>query len=344
VNPLSAIFGSAVALRNTLYDRGIFKIHRLERPVISVGNLSVGGSGKTPFVIALGELLKARSIAFDVLSRGYGRSAGGISLVDPTGSPEQYGDEPLLIASKLQVPVIVGADRYQAGLLAEEKFPSRLHLLDDAFQHRRLHRDFEIVMLPPEDLNGILLPAGRLREPLSSLRRADVAVISPDEGNQTVVTSLANNHAGSLDTIEQAMEFEEESQPGLQVLPVETWRIRRSIYLEEAPKRPVAFCGIARPQQFFSQLHDLGIEIGKAVTFSDHHRYSEKDVSRLLGLKSASEAGGFITTEKDKINLGSLADRLQPLAIAQLRLVLRDPQEALSTLFSTLENRSGCRF
>src|SRR5262249_13743636 len=102
VNPLSAIFGSALALRHTPYDRGIFKCHRLARPVISVGNLSVGGSGKTPFVIALGELLKARGIAFDVLSRGYGRRAEGISIVDPTGSPDRYGDEPLLIAGKLQ--------------------------------------------------------------------------------------------------------------------------------------------------------------------------------------------------------------------------------------------------
>src|SRR5262249_57890017 len=112
--------------------------------------------------------------------------AGGMSVVEPRGSPEQYGDEPLLIAGKLQVPVIVGADRYQAGLLAEAKLPSKLHLLDDAFQHRRLHRDFDIVMLPQEDLNGILLPVGRLREPLSSLRRAYVAGISPDEDDQTV--------------------------------------------------------------------------------------------------------------------------------------------------------------
>jgi tetraacyldisaccharide 4'-kinase len=327
VNPLSAIFGSAVALRNTLYDRGILRIHRLARPVISVGNLSVGGSGKTPFVIALGELLKGRNIAFDVLSRGYGRSAGGISIVDPTGSPEQYGDEPLLIAKKLQVPVIVGADRYHAGLLAEEKFPSTLHLLDDAFQHRRLHRDFDIVMLPPEDLNGILLPVGRLREPLSSLRRADVAVTISDESDR----SSGLNGRNGPDTIL------DEREP-------ETWRIRRSIYLEETPKRPVVFCGIARPQQFFSQLHNLGIEVDKAVTFPDHHRYTEKDVTRLLQVKSASEAGGFITTEKDRINLGALADRLQPLAIAQLRLVLHHPQEALSTLLSTLESRSGCRF
>src|ERR1051325_8724560 len=173
MNPLSLLFGAGVALRNTLYDRGIFKVRRLTRPVISIGNISVGGSGKTPFVITLGELLKQRGISFDVLSRGYGRSSTKIAVVAPLGFPQQFGDEPLLIARKLQVPVIVGADRYRAGLLAEEKFSSRLHLLDDGFQHRGLHRDFDIVLLPQEDLEGTLLPTGRLREPRSSLRRAD---------------------------------------------------------------------------------------------------------------------------------------------------------------------------
>ena len=122
MNPLSAIFGAGVALRNTLYDRGVFKVRKLQRPVVSVGNLSVGGSGKTPFVIALGELLKEREIQFDILSRGYGRRTTSVAVVDPAGSPAQFGDEPLLLARRLQSPVIVGADRYQAGLLAERTF------------------------------------------------------------------------------------------------------------------------------------------------------------------------------------------------------------------------------
>ena len=151
MNPLSAIFGAGVAVRNALYDRRVFQVKKLARPVVSIGNISVGGSGKTPFVIALGELLAERGISFDVLSRGYGRTSTEIAVVDPNGSPAQFGDEPLLIARKLQAPVIVGADRYQAGLLAERTFSSKLHLLDDGFQHRRLHRDFDIVLLPSED-------------------------------------------------------------------------------------------------------------------------------------------------------------------------------------------------
>src|SRR6201981_1937385 len=114
MNLFSFIFGLAVQARNALYDRGILAARSLTGTVISVGNLSVGGSGKTPFVILLGELLKARNITFDVLSRGYGRRTRGVLAVDPNGSPDDFGDEPLLIARRLQCPVVVGEDRYQA--------------------------------------------------------------------------------------------------------------------------------------------------------------------------------------------------------------------------------------
>ena len=121
MNPLSALFGAGVGIRNRLYDRGSLRINRLQGPVISVGSISAGGAGKTPFVIMLGELLKRRGIAFDVLSRGYGRQTKGVMLVDPSGSPQEFGDEPLLIARKLGVPVIVGEDRYAAGQFAERE-------------------------------------------------------------------------------------------------------------------------------------------------------------------------------------------------------------------------------
>src|SRR6202158_675928 len=157
---LSSVFGMGVRSRNALYDRGLLRARCLPGPVVSVGNLSVGGSGKTPFVILLGELLKARGIKFDVLSRGYGRRSRGVRLVDPAGLPQEFGDEPLLIARKLQVPVVVGEDRYEAGRFAESKFGAQLHLLDDGFQHRALARDFDIVLVTPQDANDRLLPSG----------------------------------------------------------------------------------------------------------------------------------------------------------------------------------------
>ena len=341
MNPLSAIFGSGVALRNRLYDRGVFKVRKLERPVVSIGNLSVGGSGKTPFVIALGEMLKERGIEFDVLSRGYGRHTTGVAVVHPAGSSAQFGDEPLLIARRLQVPVIVGAERYQAGLLAERTFSSKLHLLDDGFQHRRLHRDFDIVMLPNSDLDAALLPVGRLREPLSSLKRADAVVTSHDENGG----ADGGDSGNSLKTMERVMRLEQRpAPPQLMVLSAEIWHMKRNIYLEEAPARPLVFCGIARPGQFFAGLNELGIEAVKTVSFPDHHRYTEADIRRLLALKSSTQSGGFITTEKDLVNLGALAERLQPLQVGHLRMLLAEPESALRTLLGALEKRCGCRF
>ena len=317
MNPVSLIFRTAVASRNALYDHGVFKVHKLARPVVSIGNISVGGSGKTPFVIALGELLQQRGIEFDVLSRGYGRSSTDIAVVDPNGSPAQFGDEPLLIARKLRAPVIVGADRYQAGLLAEKQFPSKLHLLDDGFQHRRLHRDFDIVLLPAEDQRGTLLPMGRLREPLSALERAD-AVVLPDS-QEPPSPSLPTFHAKSV------------------------WRARRQIEIA-ADGRLIAFCGIARPQQFFDALKAAHQEIASTFTFGDHHRYVQRDIDSLLNLKKQTAASGFITTEKDAINLGALSAQLQPLRAATLRIDLESHDSVMAELLKTLEQRSGCRF
>jgi tetraacyldisaccharide 4'-kinase len=309
MNPLSAIFGAGVATRNALYDRGVFPVKKLARPVVSIGNISVGGSGKTPFVIALGQLLAERGITFDVLSRGYGRASTGIAVVDPSGSPAQFGDEPLLIARKLQAPVIVGTDRYQAGLLAEQKFPNRLHVLDDGFQHRRLHRDFDIVLLPKEDQAGSLLPTGRLREPLGALRRADAVVLfdspaQPIEGNRI-------------------------------------WHARRVIELPAFAGKTIAFSGIARPRQFLEGIKSSKLEIAGTLTFRDHHRYQQRDINRLLALGKQTGADVFMTTEKDLINLGALSSQLAPLMTAGLRIEIELGQQVVIEMIKTIEQRSG---
>jgi tetraacyldisaccharide 4'-kinase len=319
MNPFSMLFGAGVAMRNALYQNGALRIQKLRQPVVSVGNISVGGSGKTPFVIALGELLKQRGIAFDVLSRGYGRSSAEITLVDPLGSPQQFGDEPLLIARKLEVPVIVGPDRYRAGLLAEEKFSSRLHLLDDGFQHRRLHRDFDIVLLPREDLEGTLLPTGRLREPVSSLRRADAVVLF-----------------GPLDVPHLSLYLPSR-------VPGNFLKASRSLTLDGTIGKAIAFCAIARPQQFFDGVKTLGHEIAGQLAFRDHHCYSQADIDRLLRLRQKTGGDSFVTTEKDLINLGPLAEQFQPLRTVQLRIELASPEQALAQILETIEKRCGCR-
>jgi tetraacyldisaccharide 4'-kinase len=311
LNPLSSIYGGVVRTRNALYDRGILPACRLRGPVISVGNLSAGGSGKTPFVILLGELLKARGIKFDVLSRGYGRTTRGVRMVDPAGLAQEFGDEPLLIARKLQVPVIVGEDRCQAGRSAEAKLGPQLHLLDDGFQHRALFRDFDIVLITPQDASDQLLPAGRLREPLYSLRRADAVVLASGASPES--------------------------------FPLEgktIWRVRRGILPQNVPPRPVAFCGIARPQNFVLQLRAANIDPVAEAFYRDHHAYTEKDIRELLELKQRSEAGGFVTTEKDAINLGGYLTALAPLAVVPVKIELTDAANAVDTILHKIAERT----
>ena len=310
MNPLSAIYGGVVGARNALYDRGVLRARRLQGPVISVGNLSAGGSGKTPFVMLLGELLKARGIKFDVLSRGYGRESKGVRLVDPAGLPQEFGDEPLLIARKLQVPVIVGEDRYEAGRFAESRFGVQLHLLDDGFQHRELARDFDIVLVTPQDAKDRLLPSGRLREALRALRRADAVVLS--------------------------------SGASAESFPVEgklVWRVRRGIVPQNVPARPVVFCAIARPQSFMLQLRAANIEPVAEAFYRDHHAYSGKDVHELLALKQRSEAGGFVTTEKDAVNLGGYLSALAPLAVVPVKMELSDVANPVDTILQKIDER-----
>jgi tetraacyldisaccharide 4'-kinase len=309
VNPLSAIYGAVSGARNRLYDRGFFNTRRLSRPVVSVGSISAGGAGKTPFVILLGELLKKRGVRVDVLSRGYGRKSRGALIVDCDGSAAEFGDEPLLIARRLGCPVIVGESRYEAGVLAERKFQSQIHILDDGFQHRSLARDFDIALLTTEDCDDRLLPVGRLREPLSSLGRADVVVAfgqRPDE-----LRGIAKN----------------------------IWHIRRSISLPDAPANPVVFCGIARPQKFLEQLKASGIVPAAVKTYRDHHAYSAADVEELLALRDRNNANGFVTTEKDAINLGDALPQLGNVAVAQVVMELIEPADALDTMLRMITER-----
>jgi tetraacyldisaccharide 4'-kinase len=310
VNLLSNIYGSVAATRNALYDRGVLRARRLQGAVISVGNLSTGGSGKTPFVILLGELLQSRGIQFDVLSRGYGRATRGVLLVDPAGSSEQFGDEPLLIARRLQAPVIVGEDRYRAGCFAESKFGPHIHLLDDGFQHRALARDFDLVLVSPEDAADTLLPTGRLREPVSALRRADA-----------IVFAFARPEGM----------FSEFGKP--------IWRAHRTIIPQNVPPQPVVFCGIARPQKFALQLQLSGVQPAAEAFFRDHHRYTTKDIQDLQQLKQRSFAGGFVTTEKDAINLGPNITQLQPLAVVPLEMRLDNAANAVDTILRSIDER-----
>jgi tetraacyldisaccharide 4'-kinase len=310
MNLLSAMYRGGVELRNYVYDRSLLESHRLAAPVISVGSISAGGAGKTPFVIMLGEMLRQRGLGFDVLSRGYGRKSRGARVVDSNGVAAEFGDEPLLIARRLECPVIVGESRFEAGRLAEQQFGSQLHILDDGFQHRSLARDFDIALLTQDDLKDRLLPSGRLREPLRSLRRADV---------------IAYFHGAALDS--------------LQLAGPAVWHVRRSLSLPEPPANPIAFCGIARPQNFLEQLKSAGVTPIVFKSYRDHHAYTEQDIRNLLALRDQNKAGGFITTEKDAVNLGSAIAQLGEVTIARVTMDIAEPADALDTMLRVIDER-----
>jgi tetraacyldisaccharide 4'-kinase len=310
VNPFSALYGAAVEVRNQLYDRGMIAVQRLEGPVVSIGNLCVGGSGKTPFLILLGELLQQRGIAFDVLSRGYRRKTQGVAIVDPSGLACNFGDEPLLITRKLCVHVVVGEDRRQAGELAEATYGPQLHLLDDGFQHRQLARDFDIVLVTPTDAQDSLLPAGRLREPIASLVRADAIVFTNDT-----------------------------PADGLPLRSQLVWRVRRDILPPEMLDPCFAFCGIARPESFFEQLQAAQMVLAGTRSFRDHHRYTDTDVRELQRLRQQAGASVFVTTEKDAVNLGALLPAVQPIHVVRPRIQLENADAAVDAMLAVIAER-----
>jgi tetraacyldisaccharide 4'-kinase len=320
--PLSWVYASLVRSRNARFDRST--PHQLRWPVISVGNLSVGGAGKTPFVICLARMLQHQQYQVDVLSRGYGRARSTVERVDPKGTAEQFGDEPLLIAQSAGVPVYVGASRYEAGLLAESGFAtdrSHLHLLDDGLQHRQLARTIEIVLLHRSDLQQRLLPAGRLREPLSSLSRADVIVLRQEDAE--LITQL--RRYASRDCY--------------------FWQVRRTLTLANPASRALAFCAIARPTEFFQALTIAGVGVAERMAFRDHHTYSLADMERLAVLGKRSGCDAFVTTQKDAVKLDAgMRARLNavaPLQTAELTVEIDDEVLALCQLVALLDVRKS---
>jgi tetraacyldisaccharide 4'-kinase len=330
---LTIPYALALRAKNHAYARGWLTAYRLAWPVVSVGNLSVGGAGKTPFAAELARLFQSHGMYVDILSRGYGRSSSVAVERVPQGSGDaaRYGDEPILLAGSTGAPVYVGASRYAAGLLAEqdaladgvltthqEVGPTRIHLLDDGFQHRQLARSVDIVLLHPRDARDFLLPAGRLREHLTALSRADFLVLREDD-EQT------------LDILRRT---------GMNT-PV--WRMRRTLSTPAMDGPAVAFAAIAHPEEFFAQLRAAGIELTHTFAFRDHHRFSLKEMRAVAGF--ARQASGVITTEKDRVRLDIDArmalGTATPLYAARLRVELLDAPQCLLELRLLLRKRSS---
>jgi tetraacyldisaccharide 4'-kinase len=321
--PLTPLYSAVVVVKRRMYGWGWLKAKHLPVPVISVGSVSAGGAGKTPFVAMLAGILHRRGYAVSILTRGYGRTSEFTERVEPYDDPQWHGDEPVLLAQRSNAPVFAGADRYEAGLMAEREASAdkiAVHLLDDGFQHLRLGRDVDIVLLTLEDAEDRLLPAGNLREPVAAVGEANVVVVREEEA----------------DALKDVLETLREQGHGFA-----TWVIRRTLSLLEGaeiplPTLPLAFCGIARPENFTKMLTSGAYEPMETVAFADHHPYGDADMTRLIDHAERIGANGFVTTEKDAVKITpEMRARLGgvgPMIIARLKVELVAEKEALSQL------------
>jgi len=297
---LSLPYGGVVRLRTFFYSAGVLETKRLFYPVISVGNITVGGTGKTPLVMTMARGLVRRGISVAILSRGY----KGKNVSDPTVSdgqniflsPEESGDEPYLLSQSLKgVPVLVGKDRFTSAKVALQRFKIQGFLLDDGFQHLLLHRDLNILLIDSRIGFGDqhLLPRGILREPLAQLRRAHLFLLTKvehPEACQVLETKLHQIHPS-------APIFHSQYEPLGLVGPKGEWEASHSL----RGKRVFAFSGIANPDSFSSLLRNCGMEIIEEAIFPDHHRYTEKDLSSIKERSRGTDR--VVTTEKDMLKL-----------------------------------------
>jgi len=314
--PLSALYGAVTRTHLALYQRGAFRTVKLERPVISVGNITAGGTGKTPLVEWVAKTLAREGKRVCILTRGYGRRNPRAQVVVSDGqtilaTPSEAGDEPFLLANNLlgSAAVICNADRVSAGRYAIETFGSECFVLDDGFQHFRLARDLNIVTIDATNPwgGGRLLPYGRLREPISGLSRADCIVLT---------------------RCDQATDI----PPICELRPVfeSTMEVVRPPQIEG----PVgSFCAVGNPESFFEQVRKHGYELVFEKAFTDHHWYTQHDINNLIKAVNETGAKSLITTAKDAVKLHSLSFSL-PLHVLEVEIAIKN-EAALVELIRT---------
>ena len=310
-----------VHLRTTAYDQGLIKAKRLSCVVISIGNVTLGGSGKTPLTIYIAKKLGHLGYRVAVISRGYGGKAEKSGAIVSDGSQifisaDVSGDEPYMMARQLTgTPILVGANRYQSGSLAVKSFKPDVILLDDGFQHRSLARDLDLVLLDanePEG-NGYLFPRGVLREPLESIGRGHAVILTR---SQLDGSKLGRRLGSVLDSIPV---FSSQHCPYIvKIIPASNKAEAVSSDGTQAQdfnflkaKKALAFSGIAANENFFQSLKDTGCLLVEAIPYRDHHRYHRADISRIRQTAQKRQVDFILTTAKDyyrlpeAINLGN---------------------------------------
>jgi tetraacyldisaccharide 4'-kinase len=324
--PFAVAYDGIARVRASLYGRGLFRAKRLDGTVISVGNLTLGGTGKTPMVLWLAERLASEGHRPAILTRGY----RGSGQSDAQGLPTS--DEVALLRERLgaRAQLGVGKDRYASGRTLE-RHGAKWFILDDGFQHLELGRDADVVLIDATDPfgGGRLLPAGRLREPKAALARADVLVITRSE------------HAPAVESVvrrfTQAPIFYARTQleavlrlPALQV-PLPDGELSRVNFF--------AFCGVGNPSAFFDDLLRWGARVKGRRSFRDHHRYSAGEIQGLERDALAAGAEAMICTEKDVFNLRDAPPERLPVYACRIGLALRDPELFWRAVLDAVERR-----
>jgi tetraacyldisaccharide 4'-kinase len=327
LRPLSSLFGIGVGLRGFGYRVGILRTRQAPIPVVSVGNLAVGGTGKTPVTLWLARRLAARGLRVGILSRGYGGSARGVTIVSrgagPEVGPELVGDEPVMLAKSFAGPVFTAARRVDGAAVAAAE-GCEVVVLDDGFQHRAIARAFDLVLV--DGRRGPLLPAGPLREPLGALRRADaVVVLDADDA-----ASAASPLPVVLPTFRMRLEA---------VALVESverrWRERPIGQL--ASQRVVAVTGVARPDGFYALLRRWEAVIGDVFEYPDHHRYTREDWQQIA--RRGHDADLIVTTEKDLVKLEAFPFATGKLVALRIAPEVERAEELVAAMLAKIDVR-----
>ncbi len=332
----SQLYQLAVSVRIYLYEREIFSQNSLPCKVVSIGNITVGGTGKTPMVSYVANLLSGLGLKVAVISRGYGGHAqrsGGIVSDGKTTlmGPRASGDEPQLLASRLKgIPLLVGKDRYLAGKQAMSRFGASVLVLDDGFQHLALKRDVDLLLIDSARPfgNGHCVPRGPLREPVSGIKRASAFVLTRWTGDSPLnrQRDVLEAHAPGR-PIFKCMHVPETLFVAGQEKPIDLATLKG--------QRLFAFSGIARNEAFRETVSSLGGDVIGFLEFSDHHRYTKDDVESIW--KGATDKGvdGIITTEKDLVNLGTDTPSMPLLLVLGIRISFGDDAEAFASYLKT---------
>ena len=332
-----------VRLRIAAYETDYLEAKRLDAFVISVGNLTLGGTGKTPIVSYIARYLTREDRSVTVLTRGYGRTSKGRRVLNavspeqelppPSAGYEEFGDEPLMMARALPaVPIVIDGDRRAGGVYAKEMFDPDVLILDDGYQHLGVARDLNILLLDATDPFGRfeMVPFGRLREPLYALKRADVVLITRADRPFDQAQTLAIIRHICGDTVPVMYFFS--TITALRLLSTgESYDADAFVGWNV-----VALCGIGNPQAFSQDLLQIGINIAAEEFFADHHAYTQRDVDRVVQTARDTGAEAIVTTEKDAVRLEGLRQSEIPVYVAQLEVQGDDEVRFKSLLLRAL--------